>query len=900
MSAHEATPLAKQTTAQTILLVEDEALIALSEKVMLQKHGFTVLTAANGIEAVEIALHTPQIDLILMDINLGSGMDGTEAAQQILAQRDVPIVFLSSHTESDVVAKTEKITSYGYVVKNSGETVLVASIKMAFKLFDAYQRLKQQEAALRKTKQELQIIFDTVPALIWQKDCTGTYVQVNKAYCDTIGLSEEDILGKTDEELYPPEIADQYVSTDQKVLNSGVPAFGTEQRYQRLSGECGWNQTDKLPYYDSTGNIAGTIGFALDITERKRAEEALRESEARFRRLAENSQDMIYRMSLPDGRYEYINPACTELTGYTPEEWYASPKLVQKIIHPDWQGYFETQWAELLAGNMSPTYKFQLIHKSGKVKWLHQRNVLIRNEAGCPIAIEGIVIDITNRKLVEEELNITLKKYQALFDSFPMGISITDRHGKIIETNHEAERLLGISREKHTQRTYDDPRWRVIRPDGTPMPAEEYASVRAMHEQRLIENVEMGIVKEQNNIIWISVTAAPIPLENYGVAIAYGDITDRKRAEETLRESEERFNLFMQHLPGLAFIKDTNGRLLFVNAYHANLYPLDPKEMIGQNLKNFWSPEYIAQFTEQDRIILDSRQPLTSEESYPDHEGSKWWLTCKFPIFQRGKPTLIGGISLDITARKRAEEALQKSEQQFRELNAQKDKFFSILAHDLKNPIVGFISFANLLEDNFTSMDSEERQLLIQYFRMSAKTLFTLLENLLTWARLQQGEVECHFDQFPIDQLVARAVALLTPNAMYKHITLTNTTPLINVYASIEMVDAVVRNLLANAIKFTPSGGAVTITATETATDVCVTVADTGIGIPPDKLAQLFRIDGKTQRDGTSGEKGTGLGLILCKEFVEKQGGQIWAESEPGNGTRVMFTLPTQPSEREH
>jgi signal transduction histidine kinase len=117
------------------------------------------------------------------------------------------------------------------------------------------------------------------------------------------------------------------------------------------------------------------------------------------------------------------------------------------------------------------------------------------------------------------------------------------------------------------------------------------------------------------------------------------------------------------------------------------------------------------------------------------------------------------------------------------------------------------------------------------------------------------------------------------------------------VYADIEMVDTVVRNLLINAIKFTPADGEVTITAAQTAHDVCVTVADTGIGISPNKIAQLFRIDERIQRDGTNGEKGTGLGLILCKEFVEKPGGGIWAESEPGKGTRVMFTLPTQSPE---
>ena len=163
MSAHRIPlPQTNQTAAQTktILLVEDEALIALSEKLMLQKHGFTVLMAADGEIAVETALRKPEIDLVLMDINLGAGMDGTEAAQQILAQRDLPILFLSSHTEPEVVEKTEKITSYGYVVKHSGETVLLAAIKMALKLFDAHQRLKQQEAALRESQEQLQVIVE--------------------------------------------------------------------------------------------------------------------------------------------------------------------------------------------------------------------------------------------------------------------------------------------------------------------------------------------------------------------------------------------------------------------------------------------------------------------------------------------------------------------------------------------------------------------------------------------------------------------------------------------------------------------------------------------------------------------------------------------------------------------
>jgi PAS domain S-box-containing protein len=154
-----------------------------------------------------------------------------------------------------------------------------------------------------------------------------------------------------------------------------------------------------------------------EIRERKQAEKALRESEDKYRRLAENAQDMIYRMSLPDGKYEYVSPASTEIVGYSPEEFYNSPGLVRKTIHPDWLSYYEEQWGRLLAGDMPPEYEYQIIHKSGEARWLFQRNVLIRDHENQPIAMEGIVTDITKRKQTEEEkkeLSVRLQRAEKM------------------------------------------------------------------------------------------------------------------------------------------------------------------------------------------------------------------------------------------------------------------------------------------------------------------------------------------------------------------------------------------------------------------------------------------------------------------------------------------------------
>ena len=150
--------------------------------------------------------------------------------------------------------------------------------------------------------------------------------------------------------------------------------------------------------------VKANKALRIEIAERKEMEDALRESETRYRLLAENSTGMIYRQLLPDGRYEYISPASIELVGYTPEEICNEPQFIRKTIHPDWVDWLEEQWKKLLHGDMASSYEYQIIHKSGETRWLHQRNVMISDDNGRPIAIEGMIIDVTTRKQAEHAL----------------------------------------------------------------------------------------------------------------------------------------------------------------------------------------------------------------------------------------------------------------------------------------------------------------------------------------------------------------------------------------------------------------------------------------------------------------------------------------------------------------
>lgn len=188
-----------------------------------------------------------------------------------------------------------------------------------------------------------------------------------------------------------------------------------------------WNQSLKQQVQARTKSLDYTNKqLNVEIQERKNAEVSLRKSEEQYRRLAENSPDMIYRMSLPDGKYEYVSPAAELIFGYPPEYWYQHPAIIQKIIHPDWKDYFEREWNKLIKGQLSPTYEYQVVHKNESIRWLHQRNMDVRDENGKLVAIEGIVTDITERKQTEEALRASHKRFLTVLDSIDATIYVAD------------------------------------------------------------------------------------------------------------------------------------------------------------------------------------------------------------------------------------------------------------------------------------------------------------------------------------------------------------------------------------------------------------------------------------------------------------------------------------------
>ncbi|NJO91432.1 MAG: hypothetical protein HC831_22570 [Chloroflexia bacterium] len=260
---------------------------------------------------------------------------------------------------------------------------------------------------------------------------------------------------------------------------------------------------------------------------------------------------------------------------------------------------------------------------------------------------------------------------------------------------------------------------------------------------------------------------------------------------------------------------------------------------------------------------------------------------------ETGKVVGIFVLSYDVTELKRNEEIIKQQNAELQELNATKDKFFSIISHDLKSPFNALIGFSDILLKEHKLHSDEEREQIISFINEASINTFKLLENLLAWARSQSGKLVLNLSKVNLKQLSIEITEVLGSAAQNKKISLVNTIKSdIWVWADPDILNTIIRNLVSNSIKFTEETGKVTLSAVIKEDCAEITISDTGVGFDDSLLHKLFKIGGNRSTPGTNNEIGTGLGLILCKDFVEKLGGQIWATSETGKGSHFYFTIP--------
>jgi len=498
---------------------------------------------------------------------------------------------------------------------------------------------------------------------------------------------------------------------------------------------------------------------------------------------------------------------------------------------------------------------------------------------------------------------------ETLVETLPDGILALDGQNRIQDINQAALSFLGI-RNKN-----------IIGFPAESAGASEIQLLNAALDHSSEDQIE---ILRDNEVKTFRILKQEIKNQHGSRLIVIRDISDRVSRQKEIKEAEERyrnlysvFRLMADNTEDFLWAKDINNKYTFVNKTMCDrlLIAKNVNEPIGKTDIFFARRERKAHpenpewhtfgeiCADTDVQTIQGKGPKQFDE-FGNVQGKFLFLDVhKAPIWdENGNLTGVAGTARDVTHTKKLEEekllalqSLKKSEENLQRINAEKDKFFSIIAHDLRGPFSGFMGLTQIMAEELQNLKTNEIQEMVVSMRNSSETLYRLLENLLHWARIQQGTFPFNPEVIELLPCVTESINLMLEPSKNKGIEIVNIIPdKLTVFADANIIKTVLRNLISNAVKFTPKGGKVCLSAKVNENNrIEIAINDTGIGMSQTMIDNLFRLDVQSNREGTEGELSTGLGLILCKEFVDKHGGRIWVDSEVWKGSTFTFTIPT-------
>ncbi len=634
---------------KTILLVEDEAIIAITEKKSLEKYGYNIITAQSGEKALDAVEKSPEIDLILMDINLGDGIDGTEAAEIILAKHDLPLIFLSSHSERDIVEKTEGITSYGYVVKNSGITVLDASIKMAFKLFDSLKNEKKKENDLRKSERNYRDIFDNALEGIFRTSPQGKFIQANNALAAMLGYaSSEDLVNST------TDIADQvWFDQDERMrfielLEKQNNALNYRTQFKRRDGSIIWVSLNSRIVRNHKSNNIYYDGFIQDITEHIKADLALSGLQTLQNAIVDSTSDLIWSVDPENFGLQTFNSALADYflnvrgttikIGDRPEDLYPPGEYVDR---------YHEMYKKVLSDG---PYTREHIVYNGALTLEMNFNLLKQNGKVFGISVFGK--NITARKKRDEALKRSEEKFSKAFNSSPNICTISHiDSSRMIEVNESFIKMLEFTREEAIGRTtFELGIW--------VNPADREHLLQVLRNNGSVRNEELKFRSKSGAVLDCLYSSELIEIDGEKHAFSViENITERKQTEEALRKSEKLYRKTFDAVDDYINIIDRNfGLILYNDAYSRSLADLGITD-IKPGVDIFELCPFLPDKVRQEfESVFDTGTPLFTEESFFIGGSQRWSETHKIPIKdQDGKTYKIVTVIHDVTENKKSE-----------------------------------------------------------------------------------------------------------------------------------------------------------------------------------------------------------------------------------------------------
>ena len=740
--------------------------------------------------------------------------------------------------------------------------------------------VKRAEAALR-------LVLDAIEYGVLFMDSDLKVRINNRAYRELWGIPEDFVEAKPHvrelieynrgKGIYdvPDEGWQDYVETRiAAIRKGGIAPF----EFRRADGKVIQYQCMALP-------DGGRMLTYFDITELKRAEEALRESEERLNAVVDHMPATVF-LRDTEGRYILINRQYEEICRVGRDE--ARGKTVYDILPRELAEESAAHDREVIEQGRAIERELTLPLADGPHNFAAVKFPVL-DPSGKIAAVGGVELDITERKRAEETLRRQARTLEQLYDA----VIVVDLDDRIVDWNPAAERIFGYTKDEMLGKTTA----------GLYESIEEARRLTAEMKQRMERDGrwvgECDNYRKDGTLVRIEAVVFPLHNERGERVSTIGvsrDITDRKRAEAALRESEERLNAVVDNMPATVFLRDLEGRYILINRQYEAHVGISRDEVRGKTVHDIL-PKHIAEETvDHDREVLAQDRAVERELVFPLDDGPHILAAAKFPLHDSaGRIVSIGGVELDITRLKRAEQELIEAKEQAEVANEAKSQFLANMSHELRTPLNAIIGYTELMVDRIYGELPEPAAEVVERVETNARHLLGMINDVLDLSKIEAGHFALALDDYSMKEVVDTVMTAVASLGAEKGLSLNSEVPddLPIGKGDEQRIAQVLLNLVGNAIKFTDDGE-VSVGVRQDNGEFLVQVTDTGVGIPPAVRDKIFEEFGQADDSSTREQGGTGLGLAIARRMVELHGGRLWVDSEPGEGSTFSFSLPVR------